>query len=302
MKKTIAMMLVLAGCMTLAGCAGNEEIQVTEASGVTEERAVSEESAEAAVTESDGAGESESSESQADVQAAAGGYMRYTYTIDDATGERTLSKVEEYDGDGHLLSDMNYGSIGQYGVTNVYVNGVLTEEWYTNTDGETYLSSRVESAVFGENERISISYHYDHEDYIGYTEYSYDEQGEHRVRVSDYDAGGCLTEYDEYVYDEDGSAVITEYNADGTPTGRVRMMDPDGFIVRQIDTYDTGVYRSEYIRDENGNAVRYEHYENDVLLEYTIHEFDSEGRRVETTCYHADGSVIYHKVCEYEYL
>ena len=302
MKKTIAMILVLAGCMTLAGCAQNEENQVIQVSVAAEESTASEESAETAVTEGDGEGETETSESQADVQISAGGYMRYTYTIDDATGERSLSKVEEYDGDGHLISDMNYSSIGDYGVTNVYVNGILTEEWYTNTDGETYLSSRVESAVFGENERISISYHYDHEDYIGYTEYSYDEQGEHRVCVSDYDEGGNLTEYDEYVYDADGSAVITEYNADGTPAGHVRMMDSDGFIVRQIDTYNTGVYRSEYIRDENGNAVRYEHYENDVLLEYTINEFDSEGRRVETTCYHADGSVIYHKVCEYEYL
>ena len=187
MKKSIAMILVLAGCMALAGCAENEEIEVTEGS---------------VVTESDGAGETESSESSAGEQIPAGGYMRYTYTIDDATGERTLSKVEEYDGDGHLISDMNYSSIGDYGVTNVYVNGILTEEWYTNTDGETYLSSRVESAVFGENERISISYHYDHEDYIGYTEYSYDEQGEHRVCVSDYDTNGTLTEYDEYVYDE----------------------------------------------------------------------------------------------------
>lgn len=302
MKKTIAIMIILAaGCISLAGCTstgvtdGNAEntgttvaTETTETSGA-EETSVSGETPETSVI--------------SDAENQAGGYIRYTYKIVAGTGERNLSKVEEYDAEGNLISDMNYGSVGTYGVTNVYVDGLLAEEWYTNTDGETYLSSRLEHAAFGVNERTSISYHYDHGELIDYTEYEYDEHGEHFTRTSDYDAGGNLTGYTEYEYDADGSNTSTGYNADGTPTGNIVKRNANGDMVTKISGYGSGehVYRTEYIRNNTGDVIRIERYEDDVLQGYNEYEYDSAGRRSSITAYQADGTELYTTVCEYEY-
>lgn len=307
MKKTIAIMLMFAtGCMSLAGCAETEVIETAEGTELFETEAVVAEAsstneAEVTVGETDVTVVTESSAAE---ETPDGGYIRYTYRADETTGERTLYKVEEYDADGHLISDMNYGSVGQYGVTFVYVDGRLTEEWYTNTDGETYMSSSIEYAVFGDNECKSFSYHYDHDELIGYTEYEYDEQGELCVRTNEYDADGNLTSYKEYVYEADGSCTITEYNADGTTTGTITIRNADGDMVTKISGYgsDEHVYRTEYIRNDNGDVIRIELYEDDVLLEYKEYEYYSAGRRSSITSYQADGTVVYTNVCEYEYL
>ena len=302
MKKTIAIMIILAaGCMSLAGCAsagvtdGTAENTVTTGSTETTETSVT--------AETSASGETQETSVISDAENPAGGYIRYTYKSNAGSGERNLSKVEEYDADGNLISDMNYGSVGTYGVTNVYVDGLLAEEWYTNTDGETYLSSRLEHATFGANERTSISYHYDHGELTDYTEYEYDAQGEHYTRTSDYDAGGNLTGYTEYEYAADGSNTSTGYNADGTPTGSIVKRNSNGDMVTKISGYGSNehVYRTEYIRNYNGDVIRIERYEDDVLQGYNEYEYDSAGRRSSITAYQADGTALYTTVCEYEY-
>ena len=326
MKKTIATMLILAmGCMSLASCStseGRETAADTEVTGaeVTED-AGTEDTAETTATEDSAPEETEAtnetnettdatdaanpSESEAapEVEVPAGGYIRYSYKIDDATGERVLTKIEEYDADDNLLSDMNYGSVGEYGVTFVYVDGNVTEEWYTNTDGETYLSSRLEYATVAGNECKSIVYNYDHEELTYYSVYEYDEQSGQCVRSVDYDAEDNLTGYREFEYDEDGSYTVTGYTADGTPTGNVTVRNAAGNMITDIRGYgsDEHLYRTEYIRNDNGDVLRTERYEDDVLQGYTEYEYDDAGRRASVTSYGADGNVYYTHVCEYEY-
>jgi hypothetical protein len=97
---------------------------------------------------------------------------------------------------------------------------------------------------------------------------------------------------------------VEEYNADGTTTGNITIRNADGDMVTKISGYgsDEHVYRTEYIRNDNGDVIRIELYEDDVLLEYKEYEYYSAGRRSSITSYQADGTVVYTNVCEYEHL
>lgn len=161
-------------------------------------------------------------------------------------------------------------------------------------------------------------------------EFTYNADGKRECVIS-YDANGSETGRVDFVYDENGNSLVSydtneltipSWNSDGSlesPTRNSEIGKVESVWLNRDSSannsqyYDNGNLHYENFYDDNGKQIRFNLYDSSGnLMDYTLFEYDSEGRMVRKNYYFAATSTsaqimnsaeyVLVQVVEYEYL
>ena len=229
------------------------------------------------------------------------GYIRYRYSTDPSTGERTLIGEMRVTDSGEILSNREYDLQGNITIcyTSEYdddMNNTFT--YYYDEAGELSSYLEYEYGEYGISGYTSYHIGDDGEFHTsGNTIFEYDDQGR-LTETCTYSVTGQLSGRQEYVYSDDGSCIHYMYSGvECTEVLNYEVINADG--VRTELHYPVSSTRSveEVYYYYDG---RYDKYEGDELVRYGIFEKDENGHTSVETDYDPDGNVT--KIIEYEYV
>ena len=169
-----------------------------------------------------------------------------------------LAELREYNEDGRMTKRISYDGEGNKKLYEEYVTLKVKHNGYegTTTDTKTreiYNDGKLEHR----------------------TEYEFDENG-NRIKISEYDGEGKLTEYTEAKYD--GERILSESRYDG-----------NGKLIRRTE--------DEY--DENGKKLKSSVYNNGGLEGYKSYHYNESGRLIKVTACDAYNRIVNYYEIEY---
>lgn len=218
--------------------------------------------------------------------------VRSTYIIEDGS-----KSVTELDLNGEIVKSSFYDSNGQLKqVTEYYLNeegNKLQKTIRYNSDGS------FTEVVCGENGKILSETRYDaNGELVSKFEYTYDDAGVKTEQKTLLDCGIIITrKYDSYGNEIEFSQTDTEGNLE---TIVYRTFGEDGKCsVEKAVNVKTGEYSIQ--ENENGVIVKLSGYSKDnVLLNWTIYEYNESNQQIGYKNYNADGSLNSYGVKEYD--
>ena len=199
------------------------------------------------------------------------GYLKRYELYNRDRDSNLIMGVKEYDSDGNTVREEYYDENGILSFVEIH-NG--EESWTEHYDENGNLLYATE-------------HKYENGNYIGYSLYIYDENGElTEVRYYDADKNMMKQEYYEngmlqYYGEQNDAGEWVEYNADGTP------YDYDNEVTTQTDSGSARETREDYY-DENGE-----------LRQYRLTKYDAAGNIVEIDRYDKDDALIWYSGYSY---
>ncbi len=169
-----------------------------------------------------------------------------------------LAELKEYNENGEITKQISYDGEGNKKLYEEYVTLKVKHNGHEGTTTvtktrEIYNNAKLESR----------------------TEYEYDENG-NRIKTSEYDGDGKLTEYTEAKYD--GERILSESRYDG-----------NGKLIRRTE--------DEY--DENGKKLKSSVYNNGGLEGYKSYHYNESGRLIKVTACDAYNRIVNYYEIEY---